>query len=157
MTKRSLTDEREGLSVACLGLLNLVLSQWFKPSGHRGSPVDAAYHEARLMSLEKKTGTSETSCASDLCTILLSSYDSNMFHCSGHKNCTKKCLLSHTLAVLLASSDSAKATALKGLYLFYIAINWSRPRTIRLLFPTWLYIGCLSVNKQCSPCEYLRF
>ena len=116
MTKRSLRDEREGLSMASLGLLNLVLAQWFKPSGHHGSPVDTAYREARLVSLEKKTGKSETSCASDLCTILLSSYDGNMLHCSGHKNCTRKCLISHTLAVLLASSDSAKDTALNGLY-----------------------------------------
>ena len=114
MTKWSLTDEREALSMACLGLLNLVLSQWFRPSGRRGSPVDAAYREARIVSLEKKMGNSETTCASDLCTALLSSYDSNMLHCSGHKNCTRKCLFSHTLAVLLASSDSAKTTALKG-------------------------------------------
>ena len=101
--------------MACLGLLNLVLSQWFKPSGHRGSPVDTAYREARLVSLEKKMENSETTCASDLCTALLSSYDNNMLHCrSGHKNWTRKCLFSHTLAVLLASSDSAKTTALKG-------------------------------------------
>lgn len=114
MTKQSLTDEREGLSMACLGLLNLVLSQWFKPSGHCSSPVDVAYCEARLVSLEEKMGNSETTCASDLCTVLLSSYDSNVLHCSGHKNCTRKCLFSDTLAVLLASSDSAKTTALKG-------------------------------------------
>lgn len=116
MTKRSLTDEMEGLSVASLSLLSLVLSHWFKPSCAHGSPVDTAYREARLVSLEKKLGNSEATCASDLCTVLLSTYDGNMLsHSSGHKNSTRKCLVSHTLAVLLACSDTAKITALKGL------------------------------------------
>ena len=112
-------DEMEDLSTANLGLLNLVLSQWFKPSSDCSGPVDAAYRKARLLSLEKEMENSETTCASDLCTVILSSYDGNVLHCSEHKNCTRKCLISHTLAVLLASSDSAKATALKGLYLYY--------------------------------------
>lgn len=117
MTKRSLTDEMEELSMASLGLLNLVLSHWFKPAGDH--PVDTAYREARLVSLEKKMGNSEVTCASDLCTILLSTYDGNVLsHRSGHKNViTRKCLVSNTLAVLLACSDSAKDTALRGLQL----------------------------------------
>ena len=112
MTKRSLIDEIEELSMASLSLLNLVLSRWFKPAGEH--PVAAAYREARLVSLEEKMENSEATCASDLCTILLSTYDGNTSHCSGHKNSTRKCLVSHTLAVLLACSDTAKRTALKG-------------------------------------------
>lgn len=101
--------------MAGLGLLNLVLSRWFRPAdGHIG-PVEAAYREARLSSLEKKMGNSEATCASDLCTVLLSTYDDSMLsHSSGHKSSARKCLINHTLAVLLACSDSAKATALKG-------------------------------------------
>lgn len=110
MAKRSLTDEMEELSIASLGLLNLVLSCWFKPTSDH--PVDAAYREARLVSLEKKMCNSEATCASDLCTVLLSTYDSNISHHSGHN--TRKCLVGQTLAILLACSDTAKTTALKG-------------------------------------------
>ena len=112
LTKRSLVDEMEELSMASLGLLNLVLSHWFKPAGDH--PVDAAYRKTRLVSLEKKMENSEATCASDLCTILLSTYDGSTLHCSGQKNLTRKCLVSHTLAVLLACSNTAKGTALKG-------------------------------------------
>jgi len=116
MTKKGFTDETEELLVANLSLLNLVLSHWFKPAGGHGDPVGMANHEARLLSLEEKMVNSETTCASDLCTVLLSVYDSNMLsHSSGHKSVTRKCLVSHTLAVLLACSESAKATALKGI------------------------------------------
>ena len=99
----------EELSMASLGLLNLVLSHWFKPASDH--PVDTAYRKARIVSLEKKMENSEATCASDLCTILLSTYDGST---CGQKNSTRKCLVSHTLAVLLACSDTAKGTAMKG-------------------------------------------
>lgn len=105
-------NEMGGLSVTSLSLLNLILSNWFRPAS---GPVYTAYREARLISLEKKMTNSETTCASDLCTVLLSAYDGNtLSHPGGHKISTGKCLVSHTLAVLLASSDTAKTTALEG-------------------------------------------
>jgi len=100
MIKKSSEDQTDNLTMAGFSLLNLVLSNWFRPD-----PVDEACRQARLELLE------DTSQYCDLCTLLLWAHDGSLLRGGGHK---EKSLVGHTLAVLLACSDTAKNTALKG-------------------------------------------
>jgi len=103
MVKKSSEDQTDDLTMAGFSLLSLVLSQWFRPA--TSDPVDEACRQARLELLER------TSQYCDLCTLLLRAYDGSLLRGGGHK---EKSLAGHTLAVLLACSDTAKKTALKG-------------------------------------------
>ena len=99
MVKRSSGDHTDDLTMAGFSLLNLILSGWFGPA--TSDPINEACRQARLQLVEE-------SC--DLCTLLLSAYDGNSLR-SGHKG---RGLAGDTLAVLLACSNTAKNTALKG-------------------------------------------